>query len=1065
MTAELCRECGTEASASGPEGHCANCLLLLGLGSAAEPAPADRLESSDLTHILAKPHGSLGVKFHRLADYELIEEIARGGMGVVFRARHVRLSRTVALKFVLGGRLASPALVKRFQVEAEAAASLQHPHIVSIFEIGEHDGHHFYSMELVEGASLDQSLAQYQPVPAPTPKTAQALGQNQRHPAQLISRIARAVDYAHQRGVLHRDLKPSNILIDRSGEPHLTDFGLAKLLHSDRTQVTVGDAILGTPNYMAPEVASGRSQHATTAADIYSLGAILYELLTGVPPFQAPTAVEIWRRAVEEEPKNPTAMNRAVDLDLATICLHCLEKDPARRYASAQALADDLDHWLAGEPITARPVAYGERLWRWCWRKPALAGLTLVTILTGLAGVIGISVQARRAQLAVRNTRLHLYAADVGLAQQSLREGNFGRARQLLDAYVPGPGEEDLRGFEWRLFRQAAQGDYAARLLVHTSAVRMVAFSPDHRWLVTGAAEPAVKIWNFRQRHVEKTLSGHTGAVTCVAFSPDSHLLATGAQDGWLKLWDTTTWQVITQLACRPFAAGFAPHEPWLVYSEGGSINLATGRVRVWNYQTGQRLATWTNVGNRFALTPDGRSILIGGEFLGLWDMPQPGRPVGSARWRFSEPFSTLSIDVSPDGMKFAACSFQGGVRVFNLEQPEESVALRGYSGRPRWVAFSPNGAQLALAGGDQSLRIWNVSSWKRMQTTSRALRGHGVGVRCVAFSPDGETLASGDRDGAILLWDLTKHVLAFSVTNAFVSYTNMPPVFSRDSKWMAAPSAPGECGLWDLTTRERCHTFPGALIPLGLSEDHQTFTALGTDYSAQFWDVSSGKLRESARFVKAEPAVTATLSPDGHVLAVGYLDGFFALWDMASQRELWRHHGHRSYVRECAFSGDGRWLATASDDGTAKLWDLQAHRELVTLLGHSEMVWAVAISSDQTMLATSGSDHSARLWSAPSGQLLAILTGHKEGVFRVAFSPDNKTLATASDDDSVRLWHLATRREVGRLDHGRNVSSVRFSPDGELLVSGAQRNEIHFYPAQSFRALEDEDRRRIVRE
>jgi len=304
-----------------------------------------------------------GTKVRYFGDYELLEEIARGGMGVVYRARQVSLNRIVAVKMILAGQLASPQEVQRFHLEAEAAANLDHPHIVPIYEVGVYDDQHYFSMKLIDGGSLAG-----RPLPL-----------SGRQAAELMATVSRAVHHAHQRGILHRDLKPGNILIDGQGQPHVTDFGLAKSVEGDVRQTQTG-AIVGTPSYMPPEQA--RSEKLlTTAVDVYSLGAILYELLTGRPPFRAATPLDTVLQVLEREPERPRTINPKLDQDLETICLKCLEKDPLRRYESAAALAADLEHWLAGKPILARPSGPARRVLKWVRRNPTLACLLVVLVL------------------------------------------------------------------------------------------------------------------------------------------------------------------------------------------------------------------------------------------------------------------------------------------------------------------------------------------------------------------------------------------------------------------------------------------------------------------------------------------------------------------------------------------------------------------------------------------------------------------------------------------------------------------------------------------------------------
>jgi len=355
--APVCSRCGSDLRAGAPAGLCPRCLLLCGLAE-------DGLEPD----VWPEPsEGTSGERLPHLGNYELLARLSRGGMGVVYQARHLRLGRTVALKVLAGGELASSAELHRFRVEAEAAARLEHPHIVPIYEVGEHEGRPYFTMKLLAGGTLAEHLARFRGQP--------------RRVAQLVATLARAVHYGHQRGVLHRDLKPTNVLLDEEDRPHITDFGVARLLEQD-AGLTQSGVVVGTPAYMAPEQAAGRSRLITTAADVYGLGAILYELLTGQPPFLADTPMAVLHQVLEAEPQRPRAVDATVDKDLETICLKCLEKEPARRYGSAEKLAEELERYLQGEPLLGKRTSLPARAWRWCRRHPAsaLAGLLLTAL-------------------------------------------------------------------------------------------------------------------------------------------------------------------------------------------------------------------------------------------------------------------------------------------------------------------------------------------------------------------------------------------------------------------------------------------------------------------------------------------------------------------------------------------------------------------------------------------------------------------------------------------------------------------------------------------------------------
>jgi eukaryotic-like serine/threonine-protein kinase len=502
-----------------PEGLCPKCLLSHGLDIIIDsPAQAT---TKQLPRTTEPGSTAPGTRLNYFGDYLLLEEIARGGMGVVFKARQLSLNRLVAVKLISSGTLATPELLKRFKAEAEAAASLSHPNIVPIYEIGEHDGQQYFSMGLIEGPNLRASFS-HAPSQTSDPKES----------ARLVATVARAVHYAHERGVLHRDIKPSNILLDAAGEPHLTDFGLAKLLQKHST-LTHTNAVMGTPAYMAPEQARGEARDVTTAADVYGLGAVLYELLTGTPPFAGGTSLDTIRQVLEEDARPPSLFNPRVDRDLETICLKSLEKEPGKRYSSAAGLAADLERWLRHEQILARRSTVGERLWKWVLRRPATAalgaivGLLLVTLAIGSPIATWRINRARQvAEAREVQARRSAYVASLNLAQQAWEQSNVRRVRQILQETAASPE----RDFEWYYWQNQTHLEQKT-LHGHSGPIGTVAFSPDGR-LLTTSADTTAKIWLADSGRELFTLKGHTALIWSGAFSPDGHWAATASWDG-----------------------------------------------------------------------------------------------------------------------------------------------------------------------------------------------------------------------------------------------------------------------------------------------------------------------------------------------------------------------------------------------------------------------------------------------------------------------------------------------------------------------------------------------------
>ena len=556
----------------------------------------------------------VGDRVRYFGDYELLGEVARGGMGVVYRARQINLDRTVALKMILAGRLADEGDVRRFRAEAEAAARLDHPNIVPIFEVGEHDGQHYFSMGFVEGRTLAQRAAD-----GPLPP---------RQAAGLVERVALAVGYAHRLGVIHRDLKPANILVDGAGEPRVTDFGLAKVLHADAGLTATGQ-VVGTPGYMPPEQAAGHAGRVGPAVDVYSLGAVLYCLLTGRPPFQASSPLDTLRQVLEREPVPPRRLNPEVGRDLEVVCLKCLAKDPTRRYDSAEALAADLGRWLRGEPILARAAGRAERLWRWSRRRPALASSVVVAAAALAAAGSALALYAvERSRAADRVSRLATRLADEGARTgaalaESRRlshslETTLGQSRRRLAENALGRGLAECergevgRGLAWLVeavrhaeeagdagLQHAARANLAAwrgelhslrDILVPRATgfgpfavnpqIESVAYRPDGEVIALGCFDGTARLHDARTgKPIGRPLKHgeHGTNVYAVAFSPDGETLVTSG-DGPARFWDARSGRPLGELA------GDSPGSPAVAYSPDGRT-IAT-RGRLWDVAT-----------------------------------------------------------------------------------------------------------------------------------------------------------------------------------------------------------------------------------------------------------------------------------------------------------------------------------------------------------------------------------------------------------------------------------------------------------------------------------------------
>lgn len=1023
----------------------------------------------------------------RVGPYKLLHQIGAGGMGVVYLAEQQEpMRRKVALK-IIKPRLDTGQVLARFEAERQALAMMEHPNIAKVLDAGTiADGRPYFVMELVKGTPITSFC------------DANKLSARQR--LELFIPVCQAIQHAHQKGVIHRDIKPSNVLIawyDDKPVPKVIDFGVAKATGqklTERTMFTEIGQVVGTLEYMSPEQATFNQLDIDTRSDVYSLGVLLYELLTGSTPvdktrLQEAALLEVLRVVREEEPPRPSvklsttdtrasiAATRGTDSDrlaqllrgeLDWIVMKSLEKDRNRRYESAVSLARDVERYLQDELVEARPPSAGYRLRKFVNRHYSMvvaATTVVMALLVGIAGTIWGLVEAdKKAREAVAQCKqataereraeMVTYASQLTLAQREWQDGDAGLARRHLESC-----QWNLRGWEHNyLHTQFTKNQRPLRerisLTGHTEIVLCVAYRPDGKRIVSGGeghddrAPTQLKVWDAETGAELRSLNGHAGGVHGVGYSPDGkHIVSGGGHflaPGELKVWDADTGIEILALT------GHTDSVTSVAYSPDGKHFVsasADGTLKVWDAGRGAEVRSLKGHGcfvSCVAYDPSGKCIVSGdvNGTLRIWNAAT-GAEVHSFIGHTNQ---VNCVSYSPDGKRIVSGTgdrgtpgpgMAGALTVWDAATGAEILSLKGHTLRVSGVAYSPDGKRIVSASWDQTFTVWDADTGTELLT----FKAHANKISAVSFSPDSKQLVSASWDQTLKVWDWDKSADVFTLMGH--RYPISSVAYRPDGKYIVSASAgknlntPGELKVWDAARGQEImalHGHVGGVFGVAYSPDGKRIVCASQDNTLKVWDAETGVVIFSLKGHTGAPVTSVAYSPDGKRIVSALHAGELKIWNADTGTEVRTLNWRTRNVSSLSFSPDSKRIVGASEEGKVTVWNAVTGASMLSFPGY-----AAAFSPDGKRIVSASADQMLKVWNVDTGTEIQTLKGHTDRVTCATYSPDGKRIVSGSADQTLKVWNADTGTEIQTLKgHTNGVTCVTYSPDGTRIVSAS---------------------------